>query len=98
MAKIAKSVRIDPKVYNYIEKYKGEGFNEKFENIITDAMESESKRLEKIKQLDSQINEKEKQLRKVIGEVNRLQDVSNKVGNLIRSCKEIEERLEMKIS
>jgi flagellar capping protein FliD len=98
MAKVAKSIRIDQKVFAYIEKYKGEGFNEKFENIITDAMESEQKRLDKIKQLDKQVDEKEKQLRKAMGEVNRLQDVSSKVTSLLRTCKEIEERIEMKIS
>ena len=98
MAKVAKSIRIDPKVYAYIEKYKGDGFNEKFENIIKDAMESEQKRLERIKQLDKQIEEKEKQLRKIMGEVNRMQDVSCKVGSLIRTCKEIEERLDIKAS
>ena len=98
MAKVAKSIRINQKVFSYIEKYKGDGFNEKFENIITDALESEQKRLDKIKQLDKQIDEREKQLRKTMVEVNRLQDVANKVGNMLRTCKEIEERLEMKIN
>ncbi len=98
MAKIAKSIRVDPKVYEYIERYKGNGFNEKFEKIIIDAMESEKKRLDKIKQLEKQIEEKEKQLRKVIGEVNRMQDVSCKVTTLIRTCKEIEERLNINAS
>lgn len=98
MAKIAKSIRIDPKIFTYIEKYNGDGFNEKFENIIRDSMESEKIRLEKIKQLENQIEEKEKQFRKVMIEVNKMQDIANRVGNMARTCKEIEERLDMKAS
>ena len=40
----AKSIRLSDKVMDYILAYRGDGFNEKFENIILDAMESEDKR------------------------------------------------------
>jgi N-methylhydantoinase B/oxoprolinase/acetone carboxylase alpha subunit len=93
MAKIAKSVRIDPKVYEHIEKYKGEGFNEKFENIILDAMESEKKRLDRIKQLDKSIREQEEKHQKLLNDIRKLSDVSFKVNNIIRNITEVEKQL-----
>lgn len=51
----AKSIRLSDKVMDYILAYRGDGFNEKFENIILDAMESESQRLEVLERYDEQI-------------------------------------------
>lgn len=48
----AKSIRLSDKVLNYIMAYRGEGFNEKFENIILDAMESEDARLKSLEHYD----------------------------------------------
>ena len=55
---INKSVRLTPKVYNYIESYQGNGFNEKFENIILEAMELEEERKKRIQVLDGMIADK----------------------------------------
>lgn len=55
---INKSVRLTPKVYNYIESYQGNGFNEKFENIILEAMELEEERKKRIQALDDMIADK----------------------------------------
>lgn len=96
MAKLLKSVRINQNIYAYIENYKGKGFNEKFENIISDAMESEIKRLVRIKQLEKQIQEQEKKLYKTIQDVRKLKDVSYAVGNIINSFNDIERKLELK--
>ena len=38
---IQKSVRMTEEIYNYVMKCKGEGFNEKFENMVKLAVESE---------------------------------------------------------
>lgn len=38
---IQKSVRMTEEVYNYVMKCQGEGFNEKFENMVKLAVESE---------------------------------------------------------
>lgn len=93
MAKIAKSVRVDPRVYEYIEKYKGNGFNEKFENIILDAMESEKKRQERLKQLDKNIRDQEEKFQKLFAEFRKLNDMSYKVSNIISSINDIEKKL-----
>jgi len=66
MAKnIAKSIRMSEKVNNYIMQAPGNGFNEKFENIILNAMESEQERVQKLKRLDKQIEDKRDQIYKL---------------------------------
>ena len=47
----SKSIRISDKCFNYILNYRGNGFNEKFENIILDAMESEQSRNEHLEEV-----------------------------------------------
>ena len=57
----SKSIRLSDKVMNYIMAYRGDGFNEKFENIILDAMESEDDRIRTLEMYDRDIeNAKEK--------------------------------------
>ncbi|MFW5629641.1 MAG: hypothetical protein ACOCNB_02490 [Acetivibrio ethanolgignens] len=61
----SKSIRLSDKVLFYIEKFEGKGFNEKFENIILYAMESENVRRKRIETLDKLIKEKEKNLQEL---------------------------------
>ena len=56
---IAKSVRLTQEVFDYIDSAPGNGFNEKFENIILEAKRGESDRKKELARLDKQI---EKQL------------------------------------
>lgn len=66
MAKnIAKSIRMSDKVNDYIMQAPGNGFNEKFENIILSAMESEKDRVAQLQRLDKQIDEKRDQIYKL---------------------------------
>ncbi len=94
MAKIPKSVRVDPDVFSYIEKYKGNGFNEKFENIIKDAMESEKNRLHKIKELDKAIAEKEKKNQELIQKVRKLEGIVSTVNQIITNVNDLEKRID----
>ena len=52
---IAKSVRLTQEVFDYIDQQAGNGFNEKFENIILEAKKGESKRKKEIARLDKEI-------------------------------------------
>lgn len=52
MKNISKSIRLSKKVYDYIDSYVGDSFNEKFENIILFAMEND-------KLLEKRVNELE---------------------------------------
>lgn len=62
---VAKSIRMTEKIYDYINRYPGNGFNEKFENIIFYAMESEQERVQELKRLDKQISNKRDQIYKL---------------------------------
>lgn len=59
---VSKSIRLTNKVYGYIMQAPGNGFNEKFENIILSAMESEPERVKRLESLDNQIESKRNQL------------------------------------
>lgn len=54
---INKSIRLSQHVYDYIMQAPGDGFNQKFENIIIDAKESEARRQETLKMLDDRIED-----------------------------------------
>lgn len=55
---VAKSIRISEDLYDYINNYQGEGFNQKFSNIIRDARDTEPARRQKIQALDAEIKRK----------------------------------------
>lgn len=48
---VSKSIRLTEDLYKYIDNYCGDGFNEKFENVILDARHSENKRLIRLEML-----------------------------------------------
>lgn len=60
---VAKSVRIPEEIYDYINSYSGEGFNQKFVNVIRDARDTEPERNETLDRLKKQISEREKYLK-----------------------------------
>ncbi|MDW2800413.1 hypothetical protein RZO55_22860 [Clostridium boliviensis] len=60
---VAKSVRVPEEIYDYINNYSGEGFNQKFVNIIRDARDTEPERNETLDRLNKQISQREKYLK-----------------------------------
>lgn len=60
---VAKSVRVPEEIYDYINSYSGEGFNQKFVNIIRDARDTEPERNETLDRLNKQIAQREKYLK-----------------------------------
>lgn len=71
---INKSIRISQKVYNYIDSNPGNGFNEKFENIILESMEFETVRLKRIAELDDLILDKAAQYELLKSKIKSLND------------------------
>lgn len=55
----AKSVRMTDEVYAYVESQEGEGFNQKFENLVLYAMKTEKDRQQRIALLDAEIQRKQ---------------------------------------
>ena len=57
---IAKSVRLTQEVFDYIDSAPGNGFNEKFENIILEAKRGESDRKKELARLEDRINKQQR--------------------------------------
>lgn len=57
-----KSVRLSDQVMDYVINFEGDGFNQKFENLVLFCMEQEKTRKQKIAFLDQQIVNQYKKL------------------------------------
>lgn len=63
---IAKSIRISEEVFAYIDQAPGNGFNEKFENIILEAKKTEAYRKQRLAELEEKIHDAEQKLLKLL--------------------------------
>lgn len=94
MAKnIAKSIRLSQEVYDYINQYRGNGFNEKFENIILDYQAKEKEIQEKIKREEKALARWTERLHQAVDKVYALEAVIYKVGVCLRNVSDLEEDL-----
>ena len=57
-----KSVRMSDQVMDYVINFEGDGFNQKFENLVLFCMEQEETRKQKIAFLNQQIAKQYKEL------------------------------------
>lgn len=71
MKNISKSVRLSRKIYDYIESFEGEGFNQKFENIVLFAMEQEEQKMKRVEELDKLISVRSEELSKLNSNLNK---------------------------
>ena len=62
MKNISKSVRLSDKVYNYILLFEGDGFNQKFENLVFFALEQEEQKRKQLADLDELISTRSEEL------------------------------------
>ena len=70
-----KSVRLSDQVMDYVINFEGEGFNQKFENLVLFCMEQEESKKQRILLLDQQIA---KQYKKLYA----LQQLSSEIGDV----------------
>ena len=78
-----KSVRMSDQVMDYVINFEGDGFNQKFENLILFCMEQEETRKQKIAFLDKQIAKQYKKL-------HVLQQISSEIGDVRRALTNLE--------
>lgn len=76
---VPKSVRIPEEIYEYINSYSGDGFNQKFVNIIRDARDTEPERNETLAKLNKQISERENYLKET---AKRLDELASELRSL----------------
>lgn len=77
-----KSIRLSDEVYNYINNYKGDGFNQKFENIVLFAMRTEADRKKEIAQLDKEISNRKSILYRLQNELYEVKQMKEKVSEI----------------
>ena len=78
-----KSVRLSDQVMDYVINFEGEGFNQKFENLVLFCMEQEESKKQRITLLDQQIA---KQYKKLYA----LQQLSSQIGDVRRALTHLE--------
>ena len=78
-----KSVRLSDQVMDYVINFEGEGFNQKFENLVLFCMEQEESKKQRILLLDQQIA---KQYKKLYA----LQQLSSEIGDVRRALTHLE--------
>lgn len=92
----AKSVRMSDKVLKYVEGFEGNGFNEKFENMVLYFMENETKLKERIGSSEKRLKSLEYDISKKSGLLKDLTSFENKAGlinsylsDLLRGLEEV---------
>ncbi len=80
-----KSVRLSDQVMDYVINFEGDGFNQKFENLVLFCMEQEETRKQKIAFLDQQIVKQYKKL-------DALRQISSEIGDVRRALTNLEWR------
>ena len=78
-----KSVRLSDQVMDYVINFEGDGFNQKFENLVLFCMEQEETRKQKIAFLDQQIVKQYKKL-------DALRQLTSEIGDVRRALTHLE--------
>lgn len=90
MAKnIAKSIRLSEEVYAYIDGYRGNGFNEKFENIILDYQKEEKVIQDRIKARKMELEIWTKRVNAVAEIVRNLESMKWRVNDCLHRVQDI---------
>lgn len=84
-----KCVRMSDDILNIVMSYKGEGFNDKFENLVIDYKKSVPEREKYLKNLNIQIDEKLKDLKKLEDRFRGLKNFEFSLDNLRRDILKI---------
>lgn len=79
---IQKSIRISEEVAAYIENQEGQGFNEKFCNMVLYCMEHEAEINKKVASAEERLEFVENQIRKRYDILQKLESISR----FVRSC------------
>lgn len=88
MAKnINKSVRLSNEVYEYVNEFQGNGFNEKFENIVVFCMKTEVERKKRLDEIEKLIKSRSEELGKINADLEHARRATNVYRNVLNSLK-----------
>lgn len=89
-----KSVRLSDQVMDYVINFEGDGFNQKFENLVLFCMEQEETRKQKIAFLDQQIVKQYKKLDALRQFTSEIGDVRRALTHLERQANNLSELMD----
>lgn len=92
------TMRFADDVREYIEKFKGKDFTEKFHNLVRWFMNTEGEKKAKIKDLDKQIADREKRLQDLSDMLYKVRWLEDKFKSLDKSIGEAKDSLQQIIS
>lgn len=91
---ISRSIRMTPTVYSIVDKFNGNGFNEKFENLVLYCQKEEKKIKKAINELQKNYNllieRKNKEIDHLNKEIDDKRTVLKDLDNLALKIKDIE--------
>lgn len=86
---VSKSIRLTEDLYKYIDNYRGEGFNAKFENVILDARDSEKQRQMRLQWLQRDYDKLEAQYKELQQSFAELKSIHRNAVNVHRMLYEL---------
>ena len=89
-----KSVRLSDQVMDYVINFEGDGFNQKFENLVLFCMEQEETRKQKIAFLNQQIVKQYKKLDVLRQLTSEIGDVRRALTHLERQANDLSELMD----
>lgn len=88
MKNISKSVRLDEFTYNYVNKFEGDNFNQKFDNLVKYCFVNEEELTKKIKVLDELKSKRIKELDDLNEKLFSLHNIERVYGNFYNLLKD----------
>lgn len=85
LKKNMKSVRMTDEVFNTVSEYRGNGFNDKFANLVMDFIRGREKMLREAELLQAYIGDKREEMRRVQERVRQFRDVDVRLRPLVQS-------------
>lgn len=89
MKSIQKSVRLTPRVYKIVDEYRGEGFNEKYCNMVLDFAERREQLVLDWNNLQAAIADKRQELQAIKQHVKSAYEVDRRFSALVSALAEL---------
>ncbi len=82
---VQKSVRMTPRVYKCVDEYRGDGFNEKLANLVTDYLNRRDELRTDWERLQAAVNDKHTELKAVQDRLRKTREVEARLTPLVNA-------------
>ncbi|MEA4830564.1 MAG: hypothetical protein VB121_11350 [Enterococcus thailandicus] len=78
-----KSIRMTDEVFNAVNEFRGNGFNEKFENLVYDFLRQREQLVREAELLQAHISDKRTEMKRVQQRIAKMKDVETRLAPLV---------------